>query len=240
MLEAMNQDDTSIPPPIDSSYYTLGVIKGDEQKYTVTQMYMMYRNGTIVNQSQVGAVLSSRLFLLRSGQELLVRVGGISESSFTYDLFSSEYPYNKSAFEIKLGTYNISRKYQVKYSVLKFITTTNKSLLEDILTDEYYDHYQIKDGFLNITQERYDYGYKGQVKKIWFYDLDSGWLLSLHYKCWNDTHVIKEYEIVIDKISRFWMDRTSIQAIVPGVYIILAILFLWVRRKKKGFLSEKD
>ena len=213
---------TSLPvPEVDPSIYTLGVEKGDTQLYNLTKAFHLDTSRFFID--EVG-------FEIRLGQEFLVEISDITESSFTYDIL------------VKLST-GALRLEKTKYFNLKhpfslvntFVTTTNSSYIQNRLRSSDLYNFSMQGNILSVTETFYDSGWNVPVVNNWVFDLKTGWLMSLYVKAANDTYLLKEYEIINSRNDQWLKQEMGLLiTFMPfSSWLSLSFLFLFIYRRRK-------
>lgn len=226
-LQGTSNDDYLVStqiPEIAPSQYTLGVTLGEEQKYMVVNAFSLYSNGTTSSKCYV-MIANSHLW---KDQELLITISKIDQNLISYDIelkqLNNTYKY--------LQPSSVSRRF---YEIPRaFITTTNHTVLEHSLQKYSNIEYEITQTKFNFTSTGWDVGRKADTQGTWIYDLDTGWLLSLHYQAYNNTHLLREYEIRIDNWTSFWTTPTSTNLHFPPIWVFLIVsIILYHQRRRK-------
>jgi hypothetical protein len=216
------QNNTTVPPGINPSIYTIGVDEGDAQVYNISQAYLYGEPSSFIHETELK---------MDKGQEFMVKMTQITANDFSYEIRVKQ----------ENGSYKLeqSRSFSIKYYpplLNAFITTTNRSFIEARLKTLENYNYTFEGDILNVTADFWDYGWEASSTKNWLFDLRAGWLIYFHTKAENKTHVINEYEITCSKIDE-WLrvDSTDDMDTPLSVIWLGSILpILWFHRRRKN------
>lgn len=172
------------------SGYTFGVQVGDFNRYQVTSLNLFHANGTLRH-----AMLYYPFFnyttRIYQGETLLATITNLSNGFLTYQLTLTR----KNGLNISSYIIDYNQPSDVLMPLYyHFISTTNLTLIQEILTISYRDQVSmaVSNNFITL---RIEWGSGSKYLFESSYNRTSGWATQLYYKSWNKTHTHVEYKI---------------------------------------------
>ncbi|MFX0204705.1 MAG: hypothetical protein ACFFDT_01875 [Candidatus Hodarchaeota archaeon] len=210
--------------PFEPTYHYLDVSVGDERGYNVTLVEKLSSNGSIVDEMQLATLVLTRI---KKGQVFLVRISEITESSFSYELWTKD----ENGSNVLLRTWEFQPRYLIHFPVHFFLITTNRSLLEEALKCRH-DTYELNNTHLivsrNITYSNFRFMYE-----VWYYEMSTGWLISFYGIQWNKTHLLAKYSIEWDKYEHKQSNLPALPS-TTNIPFFLGIIIIVIYLRRKG------
>jgi hypothetical protein len=212
------------------SGYTFGVQVGDFKRYQVTLLNLLQANGTL-RHGMIYYPYFNYTTRIYQGEALLATITNLSNGFLTYQLTLTR----KNGLNISSYIIDYNRPSDILMPLFyQFITTTNITLIQEMITVRYRDQASL-DVSNDLITLRTEWGtYNGS--KFLFessYNRTSGWATQLYYKTWNKTHTYVEYQI--DEATQ----TTNGTPWLSFPVLSLSLLFLTIFYHKKGrFLTK--